>query len=236
MTHNKTMGVVYNKSRIHYLLVVLLFAAINGVTTFQITTGIIRRGVGKIARTTHQTTTTASSSLRFSPLDSGGYGVVEPTAAFASVIASSANPTTSTVLIAGDSVESWRQYVPLIVSLLVIVDILLGSPFANTVLGIVRAAEKSEENGGGGSAEEDLTDTTTTSTTTTTTNLSNINTKGERIDSENVAIDAIEKAKNTLMWNAERERLKTDEDRMEDIRRKMDNQLREFDQKKQQKS
>ena len=42
---------------------------------------------------------------------------------------------TSSLLLSEDgSVESWRQYVPLVVSVGVIVDILLGSPLANLAL------------------------------------------------------------------------------------------------------
>jgi len=61
-----------------------------------------------------------------------------------------------------------------------------------------------------------------------------VSTKGERIDSEQVANAAIERARNALEWNTEREKLKTDYDRMEDIRKKMDDQMREFDEKKKQ--
>lgn len=48
------------------------------------------------------------------------------------------NADLSLLLIASEE-ESWRQYVPLVVSVGVIVDILLGSPFAN---GIIRRLNK----------------------------------------------------------------------------------------------
>lgn len=195
-----------HRSQISKPLVVAttILLASHGATAFQ-TTGILRVATARATPTT---------SLSFA-LDR-----MEPATTVAIVDTMIGTTTSHMVIAAEDSVESWRQYVPLAVSLLVIVDILLGSPVANSVLGIVRAQEA--QNGEGSD------DTASLST------LSDVNTKGERVDSETVANAAIEKARNTLLWNTERERLKTDADRMEDIRRKMDNQLREFDEKKQQ--
>ena len=102
-----------------------------------------------------------------------------------------------------------------------IVDILLGSPAANSILGMVRAQEDAQEG-------DDSNDKTRRNKVV-------VQTKGERIDSEQLANAALERARNALEWNTEKERLKTDADRMEDLRKKMDNQLREFDEKKNEK-
>ena len=115
----------------------------------------------------------------------------------------------STTLVLAE--ESWRQYVPLVVSALVIVDILSGSPVANAVLGRLRAPEETEETDGKPTVFVD--------------------TKGERVDTTELANAAVERARNALEWNTERAKLKSDYDRMEDIKRKMDNQMREFDEK-----
>ena len=56
------------------------------------------------------------------------------------------------IVVASDT-ESWRQYVPLAVSLGVIVDILLGSPLANLALGPMRRA--SEKGASGDSDDSD---------------------------------------------------------------------------------
>jgi 5-hydroxyisourate hydrolase-like protein (transthyretin family) len=116
-------------------------------------------------------------------------------------------PSSSTILLAE---ETWRQYVPLAVSLIVILDILLGSPMANSVLGLVRT-------------KEDATEETTTKKM--------IKTKGERIDSSQVAEAALERARNALEYQTVRDQYKTDAQRMEDMRKKMDDQLRAMDYK-----
>lgn len=121
-------------------------------------------------------------------------------------------PSSSTLLLAE---ESWRQYVPLAVSLLVIVDILLGSPLANSVLRLGRSQDDD-------TAQQEKADKEAT-----------IRTKGERIDSSQVAAAALERARNALEWNTERDKYKTDAQRMEDLRKKMDDQLRAMDSNKQ---
>ena len=118
-------------------------------------------------------------------------------------------PASTSILLAE---ESWRQYVPLIVSALVIVYILLGSPAANSILGLVRASEQQDDDQDAESPRV-------------------IQTKGERIDSGEVANEALEKARNALDWQVYKEETKRDEDRMEDLRKKMDQQMRDFDNK-----
>ena len=113
----------------------------------------------------------------------------------------------STTLLLAET-ESWRQYVPLVASALVIVDVALGSPAANAVLGKVRGPKPGE------SSNESATP--------------GVNPK-ERIDTQQVAQAALDKASSTLELKKYLEDNKTDWDRMEDIRRKMDEDMENFD-------
>ena len=115
--------------------------------------------------------------------------------------------------------ESWRQYVPLTVSLLIILDIVLGSPLANSVLSLVRPKEEQQQ-------QDDNNDTTTNKD-----NKINIMTKGERIDSSLIATQALERARNALEYQAQRDKYMTDEQRIDRLRKKMDDQLRDLDEK-----
>jgi hypothetical protein len=113
--------------------------------------------------------------------------------------------------------ESWRQYVPLAVSGFVILDILLGSPAANSVMGLMRAQENDTEDAEDGAPRLGK-------------RRSVVNT-AERIDSMAVAQAAIDKANATLELKRFLEDQKTDWDKMEDIRKKMDQQMQELDEK-----
>lgn len=128
----------------------------------------------------------------------------------------------STFLLAAE--ESLRQYIPLVVSALVIVDILLGSPAANAVLGSIRPKEQSFLDSGEQAEQDNVSRPFGSSTTPG-------NTQRERVDTTEVAKAALERARTALEWNTEREKYKTDEQRMEEIRRKMDDQMRDFDSK-----
>lgn len=104
--------------------------------------------------------------------------------------------------------ESWRQYIPLAVSALVIVDILLGSPLLNLVV----APMKRQAEGEGGNE----------------TNMfqqPKVNPK-ERIDSEKVAQEAIDKARNSLEL---REFLDQQKDPIEEARKALDKQMADLD-------
>lgn len=105
----------------------------------------------------------------------------------------------------------FREYVPLIVSGAVIVDILAGSPFVNAVMSFARPKEETDDIQKGGSIEE---------------NLSN-----ERIDSKKVASDAVERAQNVLELRQMLEDNKSDWDRIQDMQRKVEQQQAEFDRK-----
>ena len=148
----------------------------------------------------------------------------------------------SILLTADESVAEWRQYVPLIVSVGVILDILLGSPLANLALGpMKRASEKgaggrdstnsgsndeSSDTGGGGrslfsafSGDNNNMDTGNA-----------ISSRGkERVDSEAIAQAALNKALNTLELKRFLEENKTDEQRYEEVRRKINKQMEELD-------
>eukprot|EP00531_Pseudo-nitzschia_arenysensis_P013248 CAMPEP_0116143504 /NCGR_PEP_ID=MMETSP0329-20121206/15488_1 /TAXON_ID=697910 /ORGANISM="Pseudo-nitzschia arenysensis, Strain B593" /LENGTH=195 /DNA_ID=CAMNT_0003638833 /DNA_START=149 /DNA_END=736 /DNA_ORIENTATION=- len=104
------------------------------------------------------------------------------------------------------SEESWRQYVPLIVSVGIIIDILLGNPLANSVLKPMRPEEEGDE--------------------------SQKNEKPRskaRIDAELVAQQALDKANNTLELRRYLDESKTDYDRMEEMKRKLDASMQDLD-------
>lgn len=115
---------------------------------------------------------------------------------------------TSTLLL---SVESWRQYVPLAVTGAVILDILLGSPVANMALSPLREAQ--EGNDGGGGKEKAPSD----------------GTSKERVDSDQIAKAALDRAQNMLELKNMLEKQKTDWDRMEELKRSLDRQMQNLD-------
>jgi len=119
----------------------------------------------------------------------------------------------SSVLVA----ENWRQYIPLVVSCLVIADILLGSPAANSVLRFANPQAESNEDGEGFSlpwmnqkSEED---------------------SKERVDTSAVAQQAVDKAQATLELRNYLEAQKTDWDRIDDMRKQMDKDVSKLDRK-----
>ena len=133
----------------------------------------------------------------------------------------------SSALLASSDVESWRQYIPLVVSVGVIIDILLGSPLANMALGpMKRASEKgnsedaSGENSNGGNS---LFSTFGNGTS------GGASRSKERVDSEAIARAAIDKAQNTLELKRFLEENKTNEQKYDEIRRKIDKQMDELD-------
>jgi hypothetical protein len=133
-------------------------------------------------------------------------------------------PGAPSMLLTSDG-ESWRQYVPLVVSVGVIIDILLGSPVANLALGPMKRAS---QKGNGKDSDIDNGGSSLFS------GFGNANDVGaskskERVDSEAIAQAAIDKARNTLELKRFLEENKTNEQRYEDMRRKIDKQLDEFD-------
>ncbi len=136
----------------------------------------------------------------------------------------------SSMLLSSET-ESWRQYVPLVVSVAVIIDILLGSPLANLALGPMRRAsekgatgdDKSQEGGDSGGSGGSLFSSLGGTTTNT------VDRSKERVDSEAIAQAAIDKARNTLELKRFLEENKTDEQRYEEVRKKIERQMDELD-------
>lgn len=118
--------------------------------------------------------------------------------------------------------ESWRQYVPLVVSVGVIADILLGSPLANLALAPMRRAADGDE------GEVDTEGDSGISTN----RKSRINKPNERVDTDAIGKAAIEKAKNSMELQKFLEENKSDNDRYEEIRKKLDKMTDEFDSRK----
>ena len=103
--------------------------------------------------------------------------------------------------------ESWRQYVPLIVSVGIIIDILLGNPLASMVLKPMRPEQEVDKS-----------------------KKKNDKPKSKaRIDAELVAQQALDKANNTLELRKFLDESKTDYDRMEEMKRKLDSKMQDLD-------
>ena len=131
--------------------------------------------------------------------------------------------------------ESWRQYVPLVVSVFIIIDILLGSPAANAVLAPLRNAEKDagekEDSSEEPPQQQSLLGTLFGGGDPT----AGLDGSGggtrrkERVDTELVAQAAIDKAKSTLELKQFLEERKTDWDRMEEMKKKLDSDMQVLD-------
>ena len=117
------------------------------------------------------------------------------------------------------SIDNLRQYVPLGVSVLVIIDILLGSPMANGLLNKIRPTAN------------DTTNELLNFDDTNSRQSQNNKPSKERIDSQKVAQDAIQRARYTLEL---RSFLDAQRDPVVELQRKMDQQeaLLEQNQKK----
>jgi hypothetical protein len=110
------------------------------------------------------------------------------------------------------NIESWRQYVPLVVSVGIIGDILLGSPLANMIMAPMRPENREDEE-----------------TVLAKAKRPNVDKSKERIDTEKYAQAAIDKARNTLELRQFLDERKTDWDKMEDIKRKLDADMQDLD-------
>jgi hypothetical protein len=104
---------------------------------------------------------------------------------------------------------SWRQYVSLVVIAGVLIDILLGSPLANTLLKPMRGEEVPEDDANEPRAQIDR--------------------SKERVDSEAVARAAIAKAQGVLELRKFLDERKTDWDRFDDMKRKLDDEMEGLD-------
>jgi hypothetical protein len=104
----------------------------------------------------------------------------------------------------------WREYVPLIVSGAVIIDIVAGSPFVNAVMSFARPKEDIA------TVKDNDKDETGNQTK-------------ERIDTKKVAAAAVERAQSVVAVRQMLEDNKTDWDRIKDLQRKVEQQQAEFD-------
>lgn len=117
------------------------------------------------------------------------------------------------ILLSSKEVAEWRQYVPLVVSCLVILDILLGSPIANLALAPMKRQVDDNDNN--------------TNKEVSTKEISSK--KRERVDSDKVVQDALERSRNIRELRDYLETRKTDSDNISEVRRKFDNQLEKMD-------
>ena len=126
-----------------------------------------------------------------------------------------------------ESTESWRQYVPLVVSLGVITDILLGSPLANKALHVARTDQDDDEQpqqftplellqraaaGESGGVAKD---------------------PNERVDTAALAQAALDKASATTDLRQFLEDSKSDWQKMKDVQSALDKNLAAFDSRSQ---
>lgn len=123
--------------------------------------------------------------------------------------------------------EEWRQYVPLVVISLVLVDIVLGSPLANLALSPMRrAAEKAEEQDDSGAGNFGLGKALNPNLGGASDVLKN---PKERVDTASIAQDTLDKARGTLELMEYLENNKSNEQLYEEARKKMDKQFEELD-------
>lgn len=114
----------------------------------------------------------------------------------------------SSSLILSDDSNSWRDYVPLVVSILVIIDVLLGRPVANSILAPLQGVK--EELAPPTAADE-------------------AQRRRERIDSSKIAQDALDLAYGSIETRDWLEKNKSAEQRMNDMRSTMDSQMEQVD-------
>ncbi len=117
------------------------------------------------------------------------------------------------------SAATWKQYVSLGVILMVVVDIILGSPLLNMVTApLKRRIIASEEDG-----DDPL--NTTPNMVGRTPKQQWIDKSKERVDTETIAKEALDKANNAIALRDYLNRNKTDKDRMEELQREIDRKL-----------
>jgi hypothetical protein len=125
--------------------------------------------------------------------------------------------------------DSWRQYVSVVVIGLVLIDVLLGSPFAKSLLNKARPENMSDEVDGNnrpsalGSSRE--------STPNPARGRASSYSRKPRIDVDGYAKAALERAEGVAQLREYLDAQKTDWDRMEDMKRQMDQKMQELDRK-----
>ncbi|KAL3920877.1 MAG: hypothetical protein SGILL_003042 [Bacillariaceae sp.] len=111
----------------------------------------------------------------------------------------------------------WRQYVSLALVAGVLLDIVLGSPIANMALKPLKDAQE-------GLSDDDNSDTAELKAATQALQKSK-----ERIDTDSVAQAALDKANNTLELKRYLEEQKSDWDKMEELKRDLDQKMLDLD-------
>jgi len=148
---------------------------------------------------TNKRSSTSTSSLQLFPLDQ------------------------SAAILLAEEAETWRQYVPLGVSLLVITDILLGNPIANLALAPMRQATLDNDD------DDSAADGAGVSKKLKKKFVKNPN---ERVDTDALGQAAVQRARYSMDLRTFLEENKSDEDKYEDMRKKIDAMAQEFDSKK----
>jgi len=127
-----------------------------------------------------------------------------------------------------DVVAEWRQYVPLVVTGAVIIDILLGSPLANMALAPIKRATEEGASGGKNSINSERNANKSLFSGDSSSSSRGRTTK-ERVDSGAIAKAALFKATNTLELRRFLDENKTDEQKYEEVRKQIDRQMSELD-------
>mmetsp|Transcript_22767 Transcript_22767/g.21897 ORF Transcript_22767/g.21897 Transcript_22767/m.21897 type:complete len:221 (-) Transcript_22767:2-664(-) len=135
-------------------------------------------------------------------------------------------PTTDWILSSSPSiviseVETWRQYVPLGVCCVVILDIVLGSPLANLALAPMKRASETDNN----DETNDNGSQSLFSKLKQSTDMESPPRSRERIDSKAVAQAALDKAMYSLELRNFLEDNKSDQQRLKETLEKLDNQM-----------
>jgi hypothetical protein len=150
------------------------------------------------------------------------------------------------LIVASDNEAAWRQYVPLAVSSFVILDILLGSPFVNLILQPLRDAtidssvpkqKQKNDDGDKGTTSDSpksplsflLGRTSDGNTSSSAAAKNSVAKKKERIDTDRVAQEAIARAQNALEFRTYLDSRKSDFDKIEDIKRNLDQDMKTLD-------
>lgn len=121
---------------------------------------------------------------------------------------------------AAASAATWKQYLSLGVILIVVLDIVLGSPLLNMVTAPLKRKILLEEDSTSSTTTSNMGDYQSRLGTTTRWD------KGkERVDTEAIAKEALDKANSAIGLRDYLERNKTDKDRMEQLQREIDRKL-----------
>jgi hypothetical protein len=123
--------------------------------------------------------------------------------------------------------SSWRQYVPLVVSSFVLLDIVLGSPAANSLIRLTQQQVDDQHSNADSNTQGN--ESTTAAQTTLNSVANTVDINKPRIDVDAVVKQALDKADNVKMLRSYLEENKTDWDRMEDIRREQDRLMDRLD-------